>query len=330
MYYFCAVFKTKQIMKTKLLVLLLLLLSVATIAQTDTSYTETPITLETKTGKIYGTLCTPVKFSKIPIVLIIAGSGPTDRDCNSDLGIKTNAYKILAHKLSNMGIATVRYDKRGVAASKDAMTTEADLRFDTYIDDAKAWVELLKTDKRFSEVDIIGHSEGSLIGMNVATTDVGKYISLAGAGQSADKILKLQLADKLPKMGRDTAFRMLDTLVAGKTISYVDPMLYSLFRPSVQPYMISWLRHDPQIDIKKLTIPVLILQGTSDLQVDSTDARRLYTANPKAKLILIKGMNHVLRDVGDDKDANMKSYKDPTMPLDQELVNDIASFIIAK
>lgn len=330
MYYFCAVFKTTQIMKTKLLVLLLLLLSLVTIAQTDTSFTETPVTLETKTGKIYGTLCTPVKFNKIPVALIIAGSGPTDRDGNNAMGLSTDAYKILAHKLSNRGIASFRYDKRGIAASKDAMTTEADLRFDTYIDDAKAWVELLKTDKRFSEVDIIGHSEGSLIGMNVATKNVGKYVSLAGAGQSADKILKLQLADKLPKMGKDTAFRMLDTLVAGKTISYVDPMLYSLFRPSVQPYMISWFRHDPQVDIKKLTIPVLILQGTSDSQIDTVDARKLYTADPKAKLILIKGMNHVLRDVGDDKDANAKSYKDPTMPLDQDLVNDIGSFIIAK
>jgi len=316
-------------MKTKFLILPLLLLSVVTIAQTDSSFTETPITLDTITGKIYGTLCTPIKFTQIPVALIIAGSGPTDRNGNNSMGLSTDAYKILAHRLSDKGIATLRYDKRGIAASTDAGPKEEDLRFDTYIDDAKAWVELLKADKRFSEVDIIGHSEGSLIGMDVATNDVRKFVSLAGAGQSADKVLKQQLAN-LPKMGRDTAFRMLDSLTAGKTISHVDPTMFSLFRPSVQPYMISWIRHDPQVDIKKLNIPVLIIQGTSDVQVDTNDAKRLYVADPKAKLIIIKGMNHVLKDVGDDKDANTKSYTDPTIPFDKELVEDITSFITAK
>jgi len=296
---------------------------------TDSNCIEIPITLETKTGKIYGTLCTPIKFTKIPVALIIAGSGPTDRDGNNAMGLSTDAYKILAHKLSNRGIATLRYDKRGIAASKDAAAKEEDIRFENFIDDAKAWVELLKADKRFSDVIIIGHSEGSLIGMDASTKDVNRFVSLAGAGQSADKILKLQLSN-LPKMGKDTAFSMLDSLAAGKTISHVDPTMFSLFRPSVQPYLISWFKHDPQVDIKKLTIPVLILQGTSDLQVDTTDAKRLYAADPKAKLLLIKGMNHVLRDVDDDKDANKKSYTNPTMPIDEGLVNDIAGFITAK
>lgn len=315
-------------MKTTFIALAFSLFSVAVVAQTDTSYTESDITLKTKTGDIYGTLCMPGKVSgKVPVALIIAGSGPTDRNGNNSMGMETDAYKILAHKLCTYGIATVRYDKRGIAASKAAGSKESDLRFDNYIDDAKGWVKMLKGDKRFIEVDIIGHSEGSLIGMDAAVKGVSKYISLAGAGECADKILKKQLSDKLPKMGRDTADRIIDSLTAGKTVSYIDPLFWALFRPSIQPYLISWFRHNPQADIKKLNIPILILQGTSDLQVDTTDAIELHTAAPKSKMILIKGMNHVLRNVGDDKDANQKSYNDPTMPIDEELIKDIEEFI---
>ncbi len=295
----------------------------------DTNCIETEVTLETKTGKIFGTLCTPKKFNKIAIALIIAGSGPTDRDCNSGLGYKTDAYKILAHKLAANNIATLRYDKRGIAASKAAMTSEADMRFDNYIEDAKEWVEKLKADKRFSDVVIIGHSEGSLIGMNAAVKDVSKFISLAGAGQRADKVLKIQLASLPPNL-KDSAFAILDSLVQAKQVIHYPKPLFSLFRPSGQPYLISWFKHDPQADIKKLTIPVLIVQGTTDIQVDTTDAEELYEAYPKAKLDIIKGMNHILRDVSKDREANIKTYSDPALPLDEKLVKDIADFIHEK
>ena len=124
------------------------------------------------------------KERKIPVALIIAGSGPTDRNGNNTMGLQTDVYKMLAHALSAYGIATVRYDKRGIGASKAAMKSESDLRFDTYIDDAKDWVKLLKADKRFSGIIIIGHSEGSLIGTNASVKNVNKFISLAGVAKA--------------------------------------------------------------------------------------------------------------------------------------------------
>jgi pimeloyl-ACP methyl ester carboxylesterase len=300
-------------------------------AQKDTAFIEKPDSMVTKTGTIYGTLCTPIKFTKIPVVLIIAGSGPTDRDGNNPMGMKTDAYKIIAHRLSSNGIASVRYDKRAIAASAAAGPKEADLNFNMYIDDAKGWVELLKADKRFSKVIVIGHSEGSLIGMNASDKDVSKFISISGAGMSAGKILKAQIAES-PTTGlsqglKDTAYMGIDSLEAGKRFTNYPQALAMFFRPSVQPYLISWFIHDPQVDIKKLDIPVLILQGTSDLQVDTNSAENLKKAYPKAKLVLIKGMNHVLRDVGTDKTANMLSYSDPTKPMDEELLKEIVDFI---
>lgn len=174
----------------------------------DTPFIETKITLQTKTGEIAGTLTTPEKFDKIPVALIIAGSGPTDRDGNNPM-MKNNSLKILATELSKNGIATLRYDKRGIAESKAAGKNETDLRFDDYVNDAKEWIQLLKQDKRFSKVIVIGHSEGSLIGM-IAGTTADKFISIAGAGQSADKILKEQLSAQAKEV-QDLSFPMIDS-----------------------------------------------------------------------------------------------------------------------
>ena len=314
-------------MRTKIL-MLFLSLSAAAIAQTDSSFTETPITLETKTGKIFGTLCTPRNAkSNIPVALLIAGSGPTDRDCNSPkMGLKTDAFKQLAHKLSSAGIATLRYDKRGIGESKDAMGSELDLRFENYIDDAKAWVELLKKDKKFTRVFIIGHSEGSLIGMIAARDNVAGYVSLAGAGQRADIILKQQLSN-LPATLKDSAMNIIDSLAAGKIVNKVPQVLYTVFSPAVQPYEVSWMRYDPEVEIAKLKIPVLIIQGTTDLQVHVDDAIRLSKADVHAKLDTIVGMNHILKMAPIERNANIATYYDPTLPVNAELVKELETFI---
>ncbi len=298
---------------------------------TDTTWTETKITLETKTGQIFGTLCTPKNFVTGPVAIIIAGSGPTDRDGNNTMGLSTDAYKLLAHKLSASNIATVRYDKRGIAESRASMKSESELRFDDYVNDATDWIEMLKSDKRFTNIIVIGHSEGSLIGMIAAKNGAAdKYISIAGAGESADKILKTQLKS-WPQQGRDTAYKILDSLAAGKTVSHVDPTLYSLFRPSVQPYMISWIKYNPAVEIGKLSIPVLILQGTKDIQVTVDDAKELSAGNKNATLVLLDNMNHIFRVVeGNDRQGNIATYSMPALPIDPELVTAISSFINKK
>ncbi len=314
--------------KIKLLFPIFLFLSITSFAGTaDTSYVETPITLQTKTGQIFGTLTTPTTFKKIPIALFIAGSGPTDRDCNGP-NLKNDAYKKLAQELAGQHIASLRYDKRGIAASKDAGKSESELRFEDFINDAKEWIALLKKDKRFSKIIVIGHSEGSLIGM-IAAGNANKFISIAGAGQSADKILKLQLNTQAEAV-QDLCFPIIDSLRAGKMVENVNPMLSSLFRESVQPYLISWFKYDPTVEIRKLKIPVMIIQGTNDIQVTVDDATLLSKAKPKSKLVLIEKMNHIFRLVDGDRVANIKTYSDPTLPISGELVKSITHFIEKK
>ena len=260
----------------------------------DGAFTAEPITLETPTATLYGTLVRPHSRSSMPVVLIIAGSGPTDRDGNSPL-LKgpNNSLKLLAEGLAAHGIASLRYDKRGIGETGKAMQLagekakialrEEDLSFENYIDDAVRWGKQLRADRRFSSLTVIGHSEGSLIGMVVAQR-MG-----AGAGRPLQEIILDQVKSQLTPDLLKTTEHILNQLAAGKTAQSVPNDLNMLFRPSAQPFLISWLRYDPTKEISKLSMPVLIVQGTTDMQARLADAKRLADGNPSAKLLLIEG-----------------------------------------
>ncbi|RAJ82215.1 hypothetical protein CLV59_104440 [Chitinophaga dinghuensis] len=288
---------------------------------------ETPFTLHTPTGDLFGTLTIPETHHPVPVVLLIAGSGPTDRDGNNTINLKTNSYKQLADSLLKSNIAVLRYDKRGIAASHAAYKSEADVVFTDYVKDAVLFAKTLKADKRFSKVYIAGHSEGSLIGMMAAEeVPVAGFISIAGAGEPAGKTLRRQLA-RVPAMA-PTINKMLDTLESGHTLKGpIDPNLMALFRPSIQPYMISWLKLDPTQEIAKLHIPVLIIQGTTDIQVSKEDADWLKAASPKATLVIIDGMSHIFKTAPADIQANYATYQKPELPIRTELVQAIRKFM---
>ena len=304
---------------------LILNISVFAFQQTDTNHIETAAILETPTGKILGTITTSIPFTKGPVVLIIAGSGPTDRNGNNPR-MKNNSLQQLAFTLAASGISSLRFDKRGIAESASSMGKEADLRFDDYVNDVSSWISFLKADKRFTKIIVAGHSEGSLIGMIASNGRADKFISIAGAGKPAGELIREQL-DKQPDQVKDIAFPILDSIIAGHTVSDVNPMLASLFRQSVQPYLISWFKYNPQTEIAKLKIPVLILQGDNDIQVSEDDAELLSKANKDFKKEIIKNMNHVLKIVSDDRDENVKSYSNPSLPISAELVAQIVSFV---
>ena len=297
-----------------------LVATIFTLAQEET------IVLETSTGNIEGTLLLPSKRN-IPLVLIIAGSGPTDRDGNSG-SLKNNSLKMLAQGLYNNNIASFRFDKRGIAKSAKAMISEEDLRPEHYIRDVQQWYLLLKNDSRFSSVIILGHSEGSLIGM-IASQDVfpEKFISLAGPGVSMQATLKRQLADQPPYV-LSMSLPIIEELEKGKTVDSVPPLINSLFRPSVQPYLISSFKYDPAVEISKVKCPVLIIQGTTDIQIQVEDAKKLAGSNSNSELVIIEGMNHILKEADANRFLNLRTYGDPNLELKQGLIKSITSFIV--
>lgn len=297
---------------------------------------EKEIILKTKTGSLYGTLLTPDDSSPKEIVaLFICGSGPTDRDGNSQpLGMVNNSIKYLAEDLCNAGIPSLRYDKRGIAKSAEAMVSEDILRFDTYSDDARTWVELLTKD--YKKVVIIGHSEGAMLGI-MASIDNPKVVSLgliAGCGRPADVVLKEQLTNQGEMITeqlaliRDVAFPVIDSLKQGKTVSDVPQALYSLLRPSVQPYLISWFAVDPIVEIKKIKVPILIVQGDKDIQISIKDAELLHQASRNSTKIIIPNMNHVFKECDTmDTAVQMPLYSNPTLKNVPQLSNCVIEFI---
>lgn len=294
----------------------------------DPSLTESPVALKTLSGIIHGTLTMPKNASgKIPVVLIIAGSGPTDRNGNSPkLGLNGNTYKLIAEGLGKNGIASVRYDKRMVGESETG-NKESDLRFEDYVDDAVGLINMLNNDQRFSKVIVLGHSEGALVGMLASIGQpVKAYISVAGAGDSADKILTEQMKSQPSYIAAEFK-TLLDSMRRGKTIDNIDPTLYPIARPSIQRFLMSWCKYSPPRVLKNLKIPIQIIQGTTDLQITVADADKLKKAKSDATLNIIPGMNHVLKEAPQDRDKNLATYSDPNLPLKAELMPDIVSFI---
>jgi alpha-beta hydrolase superfamily lysophospholipase len=276
--------------------------------------------VQTPTGELYGTLTVPILKGTFPVALIIAGSGPTDRNGNNPQ-MKNNSLLLLAHELAVQGIASIRYDKRGIGASKDALISEENLRFENYTEDAKAWAAQLKADPRFDKLIIIGHSEGSLLGM-LACEQADVFVSLAGAGRPIDVILKEQLTAQLK--GQKKMLRAveegLSKLKKGELVEDVPKELFALFRPSIQPYLISWMKYDPAVEIWKLKIPIVIIQGSTDLQVKEEDAVILFKAHPlNSRFIIIEDMNHVLKLAPLDREKNIETYSNPELPLAPEL-----------
>jgi uncharacterized protein len=283
--------------------------------------------LKTPTGNLYGNLCMPSNADTCTLAIFISGSGPTDRNSNNPY-MKNNALKKLAHALAEKGIASLRYDKRGIAESKSAGLDEANLRFDMYVDDLKAWIAQMRLDKRFKKIVLIGHSEGALIGM-LAANEADAYVSLSGAGRTADSVIQMQLNTQHADF-KNKAYAMLDTLRSGKHIINPDIDMMSLFRPSIQDYLMSWMKYNPQIEIKKLKVPVLIVQGNKDLQVTVEDSELLYRAKPEASYKIIDNMNHVLFLVeSNDVSDNYAAYSNSNLPVAEDLVKEISEFILS-
>ena len=287
---------------------------------------EEIIVLETPTGNIEGTLLVPSK-ENTPLVLIIAGSGPTDRDGNN-ISLQNNSLKMIAQGLYMNDIASFRFDKRGISKSAAAGMSEEDLRFEHYIEDVQQWCSLLKEDSRFSSFIILGHSEGSLIGMIASqTVSPDKFISLAGPGFSMQATLRRQLADQ-PVYILSMSLPIIEQLEKGKTVDSVPPLINMLFRPSIQPYLISTFKYDPVIEISKVQSPVLIVQGTTDIQIQVEDAKKLAAANSNSELVIIEGMNHILKEADANRFLNLRTYGDPTLELKQGLMEKITKFIV--
>ena len=290
-----------------------------------------PMTVPGPQGLLAGTFIDAGKSA--PVVLIIPGSGPTDRDGNNPLGVAAAPYRMLAEALAGEGVSTLRADKRGLFGSKSAIPDPNVVTIADYVGDAHNWVEALRKRTGAKCIWLLGHSEGGLIALSAAQQpkDICGLVLVSAAGRKLGDVIREQLrsnpanAPLLPQ-----ALVALKSLEAGKMVdsSGMAAPLQSLFSPRVQPYLMDLLRQDSAALAARVEVPMLIVQGGKDIQVSRADADALHAANSKSELVVAPNMNHVLKVVsGDDRAANLAAYADPSLPVDVGIVDAIASFV---
>jgi uncharacterized protein len=294
--------------------------------------------VDTGSGRLPGTLLLPdpKKFpGAVPAVLILSDSGPVDRDGNNyGIAGRNDGLSLLAQALRQAGLASLRYDKRGVGEAYALARSESDMVFEDYIRDAVKAIALLKSDKRFSEVVVVGHGQGSLVG-SVAAARAGAdaLVSLAGVGLPAWKTLQAQLESASTAEGNQSAplkgewEKIIAELKAGHRVEKMSVDLESMFRPAVQPYLISWFSFDPKAELSKFKNPVLIILGGHDSRVGPDDAKALEAGRPDAKEVFVPDMNHLLKSTMPGDEADRESYTEPAYPLASGLQAVIGDFV---
>lgn len=293
-------------------------------------------THEAVSAPLYGTLEGSLGSGE-PVVLIHPGSGPTDRDGNSPQGIKAATYRLLADELAKDGISSVRIDKRGMFESAAAIPDPNQVTVDDYVRDIESWADTIIARNGGGCVWLLGHSEGGLHVMAAAAKDPSRYCGLllvASVGRSPAEVLRAQIASNpasAPLLPQVNA--IIEKLVAGETVGAgeIHPALVPLFGPQVQGFVASLFRQEPAELILAHDLPTLILNGRSDLQTPDTDAEALAEARPDATLVLLGGVNHVLKEVpDDDRASNIATYTDPDLPLAPGVADAISAYVLAR
>ncbi|MBX9910381.1 MAG: lysophospholipase [Beijerinckiaceae bacterium] len=283
-------------------------------------------------GPLSGTALEPSNASAA-VVLIVPGSGPTDRDGNSPLGVRASPYRLIAEGLAALGIGSVRIDKRGMFGSARAIPDANAVTIEDYAADIRTWVATIRRRMGAPCIWVLGHSEGGLATLVAAqqAPDICGLLLVSATGRKLGDVLREQIGSNPANAPiREQADTIIARLEAGQHVAPddIDPALRPLFRPETQGFLISAFAHDPATLIATYAGPALILQGLRDIQVGRRDAERLHDARPDAEMVLLPDANHVLKAVAsDDRAANIATYEDPDRPLADGVIGALATFM---
>jgi len=277
---------------------------------------------------LYGSMVIPQGDSASTVVLIISDGGVIDRDGNTKT-FRNNSLQKLAYTLAAFNIASLRYDKRGVAASRIS-SSSAPIIFDDYVRDAGEWINLLRRDGRFRHIVVLGHGQGGLIAMAALSKSGNKadgLILINCDSHSYDDALKERYS-KQSFLVRDVVYSIVDSLKMGYDVEFVPVFLSSTLAPARQNFVRSLMSYDPLELLHSMKMPSLIIGGETDIEVPAENAVRLSGANKRSKYVVIPGMNHVMKDCYTmDRDFQSLIYANPAKPINRSLVEYVVTFI---
>jgi len=281
------------------------------------------IEIATEKGTLYGTLA-KADGRKDEVVVLIAGSGPTDRDNNSlILSGKMDGFLQLSHALNQEGYSVFRYDKRVAGKSRDSFGPH-DMVFDDFVEDAILVVEEMQKNG-YEKIHLVGHSQGALVAIRVAQEkSVASVTHLCGPSKHIDETFLRQL-EILPKDLYEEAVEHFDTVRRGQEIGLVSEELEPYFSDRTAPFLLNWMQYNPVEEAKAVQAPILFLAGGQDTQVLAEDLEDFQAVLENETYQVIPNMNHVLKSVQSDRE-NQATYQDPSFPVDPILVETLANF----
>jgi len=312
--------------------------------------------------ELAGTLTLPKETGNYPVVVLISGSGPQDR--NEEL-VGHKPFLVIADYLTRNGIGVLRFDDRGVGESTGEFKKSTSLDFAS---DVQSAVAFLKTRKDIDKnnIGLIGHSEGGVIAPMVAakTDDVSFIVLMAGTGIPGDELLALQgkLIEKAAgksdtEVERSAVIRqkMIDMTVASKNIptlrddltnylkeeaqnpdsqsvipegADVDQLIKSQVDFMATPWMVYFLRHNPAKVLENVNCPVLAINGAKDLQVPAEENLSAIgdalkkAGNKKVTLKELPGLNHLFQESATGSPSEYGSIEQTFSPIALEVISD--------
>ncbi len=273
---------------------------------------------------IEGSLVTPYSEDDVPLVIFIMDAGAINRDGNDRMS-KNDTFKQLSHELAKEGIATYRYDKR--LFKMDGLgIKEHEISLDHYIEDAISIIDYFSKNGKYKKIIIAGHGQGSLVGMIAAQGRVDGFISIAGNAVSIDQVIIEQIAKQAPGLDKSASVAFKQLKENGRATNY-DPALESIFRYNLQPFMSSWIKYNPSEEILKLEMPILIIYGDKDIQVELIQADKFKEIIPQAEYLFVTDMNHILKEIKGGRLENHKSYNEPFRKIMPEVLTGITNFV---
>src|SRR5262249_23145065 len=304
------------------------ILAVIIATTANVSAAETRLNIEGPSGALQGTLASPDGGPKAPVAIIIPRSGPTDRDGHNPLVIIAASYRVRAEALAAKGVSTIRIDKRGMFGSSAAAADADNVRMTDMADDVRAWGREARKRSSAPCAWLIGHSEGAIVALIAAQQPEGLcgLILVAGPGRKTSDIMREQFkADPTSAPILEQVLAVISELEAGRRVdvSSMHPALMALFPPRVQGFLIDQMSYDPAQLLARYAGPVLLLQGTTDLQISMQDAQRLAGARSGVTLVTLEGVNHILKVAPADRAANTATYGNSALPIAPSLVEAI-------